>query len=67
MECAPHFCHSTAISDKFERALDQANISSHSFMLTFRRLPLPTQPDEIGVTLLSFSDVEPFFDGTRLD
>ncbi|KAK2957781.1 hypothetical protein BLNAU_7215 [Blattamonas nauphoetae] len=24
-------------------------------------------PDEFGVALLSFSDVEPFFDGTRLD
>ncbi|KAK2941925.1 hypothetical protein BLNAU_23161 [Blattamonas nauphoetae] len=33
----------------------------------FRRSSLPTQPDEFGVALLSFSDVEPFFDGTRLD
>ncbi|KAK2943451.1 hypothetical protein BLNAU_21634 [Blattamonas nauphoetae] len=33
----------------------------------FRCSSLPTQPDEFGVALLSFSDVEPFFDGTRLD
>ncbi|KAK2957763.1 hypothetical protein BLNAU_7197 [Blattamonas nauphoetae] len=50
-----------------QRALGLVDISSHSFTWTIRRSSLPTQPDEFGVALLSFSDVEPFFDGTRLD
>ncbi|KAK2942176.1 hypothetical protein BLNAU_22903 [Blattamonas nauphoetae] len=59
--------HSTAIHDLKQRALGLVDISSHTFLLTFRPSSLPTQPDEFGVALLSFSDVEQFFDGTRLD
>ncbi|KAK2957842.1 hypothetical protein BLNAU_7276 [Blattamonas nauphoetae] len=50
-----------------QRALGLVDISAQSFMWTICRSSLPTQPDEFGVALLSFSDVEPFFDGTRLD
>ncbi|KAK2961676.1 hypothetical protein BLNAU_3474 [Blattamonas nauphoetae] len=67
MRCTPHSRLSTAIHYVKQRALDLVDVSSHSFISANGRSSPPTQPDEFGVALLSFSDVEPFFDGTRLD